>query len=114
MSDRDSDGAFGRLQAFYSANFAVLGIYMQFFPVWLHDVGRLTKEQVTWVQSGQIWARTIAGPLWAQRVDKKGSARRALWLLSLMSLLVMPLFAVSNLVVWANSEFGLPLILCSI
>lgn len=66
------------LAVFYAASFAVLGVYMQFFPVWLHDVRGLDKEQVTIVLAAQTIARTLAGPLWAQRVDRTGRPARML------------------------------------
>ncbi|MGE3170992.1 MAG: MFS transporter [Planctomycetota bacterium] len=84
---------FQRLAAFYAASFAVLGVYMQFFPVWLHDVGGLSHRQVTEVQSGQILARTVAGPLWAQHVDRTGRPRRTLIALSALSLAAFATFA---------------------
>jgi len=77
---------FVRLAGFYAAAFAVLGVYMQFFPVWLHDVGGLTHREVTQAQSGQILARTVAGPLWAQRVDRTGRPTATVVLLSALSL----------------------------
>lgn len=89
----EAASAHARLVAFYAATFAVLGVFMQFFPVWLHDVGGLDKREVTLVQSGQIWARTFAGPMWAQRVDRTGRPRQVLLLLALLSLLAFGAFA---------------------
>lgn len=66
------------LAVFYTATFAVLAVYMQFFPVWLHEVRGLDKEQVTVVLSAQTIARTLAGPFWAQRVDRTGRPRTML------------------------------------
>ena len=83
---------FSRLAAFYAATYAALGIYMQFFPVWLHDVGGLSHREVTQVQSGQIFARTIAGPLLSQRVDRDGKPTRMVVLLSLLSVLAFACF----------------------
>ena len=83
---------FVRFASFYAALFAVLGVYMQFFPVWLHDVGKLTHSEVTQAQSGQVLARTIAGPLWAQRVDRNGRPTATVVWLSLLSLLAFLCF----------------------
>src|SRR5207244_178457 len=87
MSDATRTSAFVRLAAFYAATFAVLGVYMQFFPLWLHDARGLSEADVAFVLSGQIWARTIAGPVWAQRVDRTGNARRVLCVLVALSCL---------------------------
>lgn len=85
-------GPWGRLAAFYAASFAVLGIYMQFFPVWLRDERGLGKAEVALVLSAQTISRTLAGPLWSQRVDRTGRPRAALWWLSLASLVAFALF----------------------
>lgn len=88
------------LAAFYAASFGVLAVYMQFFPVWLHEVRGLGEGAVTIVLSGQTLARTLAGPWWSHRVDRSGSPRRALLLLAVASLLAFAAFgAVTSL--WA-------------
>jgi PPP family 3-phenylpropionic acid transporter len=85
-------GPWGRLAAFYAASFAVLGVYMQFFPVWLHDERGLGKAEVALVLSAQTISRTLAGPLWSQRVDRTGRPRTTLWWLSLGSVLAFAAF----------------------
>jgi PPP family 3-phenylpropionic acid transporter len=87
---------FVRLAAFYVATFAALGVYMQYFPVWLQRARGLGPEGVTTVLSGQIWARTLAGPLWAQCVDRTGRARAVLAVLALLSLLAMLAFVAAQ------------------
>jgi PPP family 3-phenylpropionic acid transporter len=89
------------LAGYYTSSFAVLGVYMQFFPAWLHDVGRLDKASVSTVLAGQTVARTLAGPFWAQRVDRLGDARRVLVGLSLASLAAFGLFAIDHTMWWA-------------
>ena len=83
---------FSRLAAFYAATYAALGIYMQFFPVWLHDVGGLSHREVTQAQSGQIFARTVAGPLLSQRVDRNGRPTAMVVLLSFLSVVAFACF----------------------
>jgi MFS transporter, PPP family, 3-phenylpropionic acid transporter len=73
-----------RLIGFYCASFAVLGMYMQYFPVWLHGRG-CSGRDVTIVLSGQIVARTLAGPLWAQRADRGGRPAAVMRILVLLS-----------------------------
>ena len=84
---------FTRFAAFYAAAFASLGVFMQFFPVWLHDARGLDAEAASFVLTAQIWSRTIAGPFWAQRVDRSGDPRGMLRTLGVMSLLVVAAFA---------------------
>lgn len=91
-SVRRAPEVFSRLAAFYAATYAALGIYMQFFPVWLHDVGGLTHREVTQAQSGQILARTFAGPLLSQRVDRDGLPTRMVVRLSLLSVFAFACF----------------------
>lgn len=84
--------AWSGLAAFYSALFVVLAVFIQFFPLWLKNVRGLSAVDVTWVFAAQTSARTIAGPLWAQRVDRTGRPRRTLILLSLLSLAAFACF----------------------
>lgn len=86
---------------FYAASFAVLGVYMQFFPVWLRGEGRLGEHEVALVLAAQTIARTIAGPLWAQQVDRRRDARVVLVLLSFASVGGFALFGVSSALWWA-------------
>lgn len=83
---------------FYASSFAVLGAYMQYFPGWLRGAGRLGEAQVSAVLAAQTIARTLAGPLWAQRVDRSGDARRVLLLLSAASAFAFALFAAGSTV----------------
>lgn len=80
------------LAAFYAASFAVLAVYMQFFPVWLHEQRGLTEADVAFVLSGQTLARTLAGPLWAHRADRSGRPRTVLFWLSCTSLVAFAPF----------------------
>ena len=87
---------FTRFALFYAAAFASLGVFMQFFPVWLHDARGLDAEAASSVLSAQIWARTIAGPFWAQRVDRTGDPRGILGMLVVLSFLVVAAFAIAQ------------------
>lgn len=69
---------------FYTCSFAVLGIYMQFLPVWLHDVQGFGQDDIAVILAAQTISRTLCGPLWSSRVDRSGNARRMLiWLSTL-------------------------------
>lgn len=91
------------LAAFYAASFAALAVYMQFFPVWLHDARGLTEAQVANVLSCLTIARTLAGPLWAREVDRSGRPRRVLLALSLLSLATFVGYG------WSHTAVGLGL-----
>ena len=86
----------GALAGFYVASFAVLGVYMQFFPVWLQDARGCSAADVTQVLTGQVIARTIAGPLWARRVDASGHPRRVLRLLAVTSVVAFATFLLAH------------------
>ncbi|MCA8948025.1 MAG: MFS transporter [Planctomycetes bacterium] len=82
-----------RLAAYYVAAFAVLAIYMSFFPLWLRRDRAIAAHEVAWVWSAQTVARALAGPLWSQRVDRTGRPRQTLIWLSLGSLAAFAGFA---------------------
>lgn len=86
----------GALAGFYVASFSVLGVYMQFFPVWLQDARGCSAADVTEVLAGQIVARTVAGPLWARRVDAHGRPRSVLRLLAAASVLAFAAFLLAH------------------
>jgi PPP family 3-phenylpropionic acid transporter len=92
------------LAAFYSASFAVLAVYMQFFPVWLHRERGLTEAQIAVVLSAQTLARTVAGPLWSHGVDRTGRPRAFLRGLALASVAAFALF---------GGTASLPLLWCA-
>lgn len=81
--------------AFYASSFAVLAVYMQFFPAWLHGAGGLTEAQVSVVMASQTVARTLLGTWWAHRVDRRGDARPILLGLAAASVGAFALFGVA-------------------
>jgi PPP family 3-phenylpropionic acid transporter len=89
------------LAVFYTASFSVLGVYMQFLPAWLHDVQGFGKRDIAVILSAQTISRTLAGPLWAQWLDRCGDARRVLSLLSAGALGAFALFALAPSLVLA-------------
>ncbi len=85
---------------FYVAAFAVLGVYMQFFPVWLHEQCGLSAAGLSYVLAGATVARTLAGPLWSARVDRLGDARAVLVPLSCASFAAFALYGLPG-VLWS-------------
>jgi PPP family 3-phenylpropionic acid transporter len=86
--------------AFYTAAFAVLAVFMQFFPVWLKDVAGLRPQDVSVVMAAQTIARTVAGPLWAHRADRQGQARGLLVGLSFASAGTLALWGIAHPLWW--------------
>jgi len=60
-----------RLALYYAAYFAVIGVLMPFWPVWLEAKG-LTATQIGLVLASAPFVRAFASPLIAQYADKKG------------------------------------------
>jgi len=87
--------AAARLSLFYVAAFAVLGVYMPYWSLWLRGRG-CSDRAIAWVLCGQIVARTVAGPLWAQHSDHSGQPRRVLRLLAWASLLAFLPFTLAD------------------
>ncbi|MCB9875997.1 MAG: MFS transporter [Planctomycetes bacterium] len=81
------------LAGFYACSFTALGVYMQFFPTWLKERQGFDAQDVAVVLSAQTISRTLAGPLWSQRVDRSGDARRVLMLLAAAACGAFALFA---------------------
>lgn len=104
-SDRDPTASATRcwlgFAGFYTCSFAVLGVYMQFLPVWLHEVQGFGTEDIAIILSAQTISRTLAGPFWSHRVDRSGNARRVLIWLSAGGAGAFALFALSQTLVTA-------------
>ena len=89
-------GAWTGLAGFYASSFAVLGVYMQFFPAWLHEVRGFDEKDVAIVLAAPTVSRTIAGPLWSRWADRSRDARRVLTVLATGALAAFLLFAVAS------------------
>lgn len=94
-----------RLCAFYMASFTVLGVFAPYWPLWLQSHG-CSEQLVGRLGTLMILARTVAGPLWAQRADRQGGPRATLRLLSVLSLLAFAPFVLADGL--------LPLVLCTL
>lgn len=64
-----------RLACFYAASFAVIGIFMPFWPLWLKSRG-LSAEDLGLVVALGIAIKTIANPLIANAADRLGERKR--------------------------------------
>jgi len=82
----DKSSVAWRIGLFYAALFAVPGVHLPFWSVWLKAQG-LNPEEIAIVLSTSIWLRLLAGPAAAQAVDRSGARRLAVQVLSAASLI---------------------------
>jgi PPP family 3-phenylpropionic acid transporter len=75
-----------RLSCFTAAAFAVLGVYLPFWPAWLASRG-LSIEQIGTLTMAGAWVRGLSLPAWAHFADRSG--RRKPWVVALAALSVL-------------------------
>jgi PPP family 3-phenylpropionic acid transporter len=66
-----------RLSAYYAASFALIGIQMPFFPVWLEAKG-LDAAEIGLILAAPAFVRVVAVPLLTRFADRHGALRGAL------------------------------------
>lgn len=74
-----------RLSALYASYFAVVGMVMPYFGLFLNERG-LTGQEIGWVMSAMFLARIIGPNFWAWCSDKTGQRLRWVQLGALLSL----------------------------
>lgn len=82
-----------RLSAYFAALFAVVGLIVPFWPVYLQHRG-LSPAEIGVVLSAGLWVKVATNPLLAQWADRRGLRRQpmvALALLALAGYLLFPL-----------------------
>jgi MFS transporter, PPP family, 3-phenylpropionic acid transporter len=77
---------------FYAAYFAFVGIYLPFWPVWLHSHG-LGPEDIAVLLAVSIAAKAIGNPACAHGADRSGERRRPIILLAVLAFASFSLFA---------------------
>lgn len=85
----------GRLSIFYVAFFAVMGIQLPFWPVWLASRGLIASE-IAIVMALATGGRILASPLFAQLADHLGERRRLMIGLALGGTIGFLLFGLST------------------
>lgn len=80
-----------RLALYYSAAFAVIGVSMPFWPLWLKSRG-LNAEDIGLIVALGITIKALANPLIAGIADKRGERKRIMVLLVLLATAVFAAF----------------------
>jgi PPP family 3-phenylpropionic acid transporter len=94
----DSEKAIGvsvRLAFFYGAVFALIGIHLPFWPVWLAAKGLGATEIGALVAAG-ISVKVVFNPLIAHLADRRGQRRGIMLLLATAGLVAFSLFAITD------------------
>ena len=64
-----------RISLFYTAYFAMVGVYQPFFPLWLESRG-LDASDIAWVMAASMWLRVAVNPAVMRFADWQGERRR--------------------------------------
>ncbi|WP_428245510.1 MFS transporter [Ferrovibrio sp.] len=75
-----------RVSLFFIALFAIPGVHLPFWAVWLESRG-LSPTEISIMLATAIWLRLVGAPLAAHIVDKSGERRRAIQFCAIASLL---------------------------
>jgi PPP family 3-phenylpropionic acid transporter len=84
-----------RLALFYAAFFAVVGIMLPFWPVWLAAKGMSAEEIGVLVAIG-VGAKVVGNPLAGRLADRSGQRRRPMAALAVCALFAFALFAMAD------------------
>lgn len=82
---RESSPGF-RVSLFFIALFAIPGVHLPFWAVWLESRG-LSPTEISIMLATAIWLRLVGAPLAAHIVDKSGERRRAIQFCAIASLI---------------------------
>ncbi len=64
-----------RISLFYTAFFAMVGVYQPFFPLWLESRG-LDASQIGWAIAAGVWLRVGVNPAVMRLADWRGERKR--------------------------------------
>ena len=64
-----------RISLFYTAYFAMVGVYQPFFPLWLESRG-LDPPDIAWVMAASMWLRVAVNPAVMRFADWRGERKR--------------------------------------
>ena len=74
-----------RLALFYAAFFALVGVHLPFWPVWLADRG-LEAGEIGVVLASGVAIRALLSPVLAQAADRRGELRRPIAVFAVLAL----------------------------
>jgi len=74
-----------RLAAFYGAVFAVVGVQLPFWPVWLEAQG-LRADEIGLVIAASFWPRVITSLMIPHHAGRRGGGRRSMAALAVVTL----------------------------
>lgn len=98
-----------RMSLFYGASFLVIGLYLPYFPVWLHWRG-LSSGEIGLIVALPSFARIIGTPVATLLADRIGDPRRMVRLLALYTLVcfaLLPLATTPQLILVLILLYGL-------
>lgn len=84
-----------RMALFFAATFAVTGVHLPFWPVWLAAQDQ-SPAAIGLLLAVGVWVRIVSNPLIADLADRSGQRRRPMLWLAWGSLGVFSLFAVAT------------------
>jgi PPP family 3-phenylpropionic acid transporter len=84
-----------RLAAFYGAVFAVVGVQLPFWPVWLEAQG-LSAGEIGLVIAASFWPRVITSLMIPHHAERQGGSRRSMAALAVVTLAGTALFALAD------------------
>jgi len=80
-----------RMAFFYAAFFAMIGIHLPFWPVWLAAKG-LTPTEIGAIIAASVGIKIISNPLIAHMADRRGQRRPIMAVLSMLAFAAFSLF----------------------
>ncbi len=80
-----------RLGLYYTAVFAVIGIHMPFWPIWLQAQG-LRPSEIGIILGAAITAKIVGNPLAAHLADRSGERKRVMIILGITATAAFSLF----------------------
>ena len=80
-----------RLALYYAAYFAVIGILMPFWPIWLEGKG-LDAVEIGFILASAPFVRAIGSPLIAQVADRRGLRRPIIIMLTASATISFAIF----------------------
>jgi PPP family 3-phenylpropionic acid transporter len=95
QADRRPLGTAARLAGFYGAVFAVVGVQLPFWPVWLEAQG-LSAAEIGLVIAASFWPRVITSLIIPHHADRLGERRRPMAALAAITLIGVALFAFAD------------------